>query len=153
MKKNIQSDPLHRARRLRAAGCQIHIPEDDGDARHIPSEGLRVYQTGGVIESSAFDWGGGTGYKIYLVITSGIAGLAVSHFELMLPWTKEGSLVQWLEDPVVTDGPSRCYRFGGNETLEFERSLVLNHRLDGRDRLRQENQRGAFCWAPDTTRS
>jgi hypothetical protein len=130
MKKNYQTDQLLRARRLRAAGCQIHIPEDDGDARHIPSDGLGVKQTGGVIESTAFDWGGGTAYKIYLVITSGIAGLAISHFELMLPWTKEGSLVQWLEDPVVIDGPSRCYRFMGNEILEFERSLVLNHRLD-----------------------
>jgi hypothetical protein len=130
MKNNTQIDPLQRARRLRAAGFQIHIPEDDGDTRHIPSDGLRVYQTGGLIESSAFDWGGGTGYKICLVITSGIAGLAVSHFELLLPWTKQGSPVQWLEDPVVIDGPSRCYRFMGNETLEFERSLVLNHRLD-----------------------
>jgi hypothetical protein len=129
MKNNTQIDPLHRARRLRAAGCQIHIPEDD-DTRHIPSDGLRVYQTGGVIESSAFHWGGYTVYKINLVLTCGIAGLAVSHFELVLPWTKEGSPVQWLEDPVVIDGPSRCYRFGGNEILEFERSLVLNHRLD-----------------------
>jgi hypothetical protein len=29
----------------------------------------------------------------------------------------------------VIDGPSRCYRFFGNQTLEFERNLVLNHRL------------------------
>jgi hypothetical protein len=90
MKNNTQIDPLHRARRLRAAGCQIHIPEDDGDARHIPSEGLRVYQTGGVIESSAFDWGGGTGYKIYLVITSGISGLAISHFRTHAPMDTGG---------------------------------------------------------------
>jgi hypothetical protein len=130
MKKNNHTDPLHRARRLRAAGCQIHIPDDDDDPRHIPSDDLRVYQTGGVIESTAFDWGGGTAYKIYLVITSEISGLAVSHFELMLPWTQEGSRVQWLEDPVTIDGPSRCYRFSGNEFLEFERSLVINHRLD-----------------------
>ena len=63
-------------------GVEFTFPEDDGDARHIPSEGLRVYQTGGVIESSAFDWGGGTACKIYLVITSGIArarGLSFSN--------------------------------------------------------------------------
>jgi hypothetical protein len=29
----------------------------------------------------------------------------------------------------VIDGHSRCYRFFGNQPLEFERNLVLNHRL------------------------
>ncbi len=128
MKNKNQIDPLSLARRIRAAGSQIHIPEDDGDAQHIPSDSLRVYQTGGVIESTAFDWGGGTAYKIYIVITSRISGFAVSHFELELPW-KQTSFY-WLEDPVVIDGPSPHYRFCGNEILEFDRDSVINHRLD-----------------------
>ena len=127
MKKKLVDD-LALARRIRAAGCSIPIAEDDGERRYIPTDGLRVYQTGGIIESTAFDWGGGTGFKIHLVITSNISNLAVSHFELELPWKQ--TYFQWLEDPLVIDGPSRLYRFNGRNILEFERSEVINHRLD-----------------------
>ena len=125
--KNEEFDQLAFARRIRRAGRPIHIPEDDGETRSIPSDALRVRQTGGIIESSAFDWGAGTGFKIHLLVTSNIARFAVSHVELELPW--KHTPVQWLEDPVVIDGPSRCYRFYGNQILEVERNLVLNHRL------------------------
>lgn len=125
--RNEGFDQLTYARRIRSAGRAIHIPEDDGEVRCIPSYALRVYQTGGIIESTAFDLGAGTGFKINLVITSRVSGFAVSHIELELPW--EHTHVQWLEDPKVIDGPSRCYRFFGDTTLEFERNLVLNHRL------------------------
>jgi hypothetical protein len=121
-------DQLAFARRIRRAGRPIHIPEDDGEARCIPSNALQVRQTGGIIESSAFDWAGGTGYKIYVVITSKMAGLAVSHFELELPWKQK--YFYWLEDPKVIDGRSQCYRFAGNTNLEFGRDLVINHRLE-----------------------
>jgi hypothetical protein len=125
--KNEGFDQLAYARRIRSAGRAIHIPEDDGEVRYIPSAALRVYQTGGIIESTAFDLSAGTGFKISLVFTSRVSGFAVSHIELELPW--EPTHVQWLEDPKVIDGPSRCYRFFGSQTLEFERNLVLNHRL------------------------
>src|SRR5579862_8888622 len=125
--KNEGFDQLAYARRIRSAGRVIYIPEDDGEVRYIPSNALRVYQTGAVIESTAFDLGAGTGFTINLVVTSRVSGFAVSHIELKLPW--DHTHVQWLEDPKVIDGRSRCYRFFGNETLEFERNLVLNHRL------------------------
>ena len=125
--KNEGFDQLAYARRIRRAGRPIHVPEDDGEVRYIPAFALRVYQTGGIIESTAFDLGAGTGFKINLVITSRVSGFAVSHIELELPW--KHTHVQWLEDPKVIDGPSRCYRFFGNQTLEFGRNLVLNHRL------------------------
>jgi len=120
-------DQLAYARRIRSAGRPIHIPQDDGAVRSIPSDALRVRQTGGLIESSAFDWGAGTGFKINLVVTSKISGFAVSNIELELPW-KQTSF-WWLEDPEVIDGPSRCYRFVGDSTLEFPRNLVINHCL------------------------
>jgi hypothetical protein len=110
--KNEGFDQLRFARRIRRAGRPIHIPEDDGDVRYIPSAALRVYQTG---------------FKINLVVTSTVSGFAVSRIELKLPW--EHTHVQWLEDPNVTIGSSRCYRFFGHQTLEIERELVLNHRL------------------------
>jgi hypothetical protein len=127
--KNEGFDQLAYARRIRSAGRAIHIPEDDGEVRYIPSGALRVYQTGGIIESTAFDLGAGTGFAINLVVTSRVSGIAVSYIELELPW--EHTHVQWLEDPKVIDGSSRCYRFFGdqNQTLEFQRNLVLNHRL------------------------
>ncbi|MFY9731448.1 MAG: hypothetical protein WB723_18540 [Candidatus Acidiferrales bacterium] len=124
--KSAAFDQLAYARRIRNAGRPIHIPTDDGEAPCIPSEDLRVRQTGGLIESTAFDWGGGTGFKIYLIITSRISGFAVSRVELELPWRQ--TYFQWLEDPLVIDGPSQRYRFG-DRSLEFKRELVINHRL------------------------
>jgi hypothetical protein len=126
--KNEGFDQLAYARRIRSAGRPIHIPQDDGDVRGIPSDALRVRQTGGIIESTAFDWGAGTGFKINLVVTSKTSGFAVSHIELEPPWKQ--SYFCWLEDPVVIDGRSQCYRFVGNESLEFKRELVINHRLE-----------------------
>ena len=125
--KNEGFDQLGYARRIRSAGRPIHISPDDGEASSLPSDTLRVRQTGGVIESTAFDWGAGTGFKINLVVTSKISGFAVSRIELEPPW-KQTSF-WWLEDPEVIDGPSRCYRFVGDSTLEFPRNLVINHRL------------------------
>jgi hypothetical protein len=125
--KNAAFDQLSYARRIRDAGRPIHIPEDDGEAPSLPSDALRVRQTRGVMESAAFVWGAGTGFKIHLVVTSNISGFAVSHIELELPW-KPGYF-WWLEDPEVIDGPFRCYRFVGDATLDFPRSLVINHRL------------------------
>jgi hypothetical protein len=125
--KNEEFDQLAYARRIRNAGRPIHIPQDDGEVRSLPSDALRVRQTGGIIESTAFDWGAGAGFKINLVVTSKIAGFAVSHIELELPWKQ--TYLSWLEDPEVIDGPWRCYRFVGDSPLEFPRNLVLNHRL------------------------
>ncbi len=55
--KNEGFDQLAYARRIRSAGRAIHIPVDDGEVRYIPSYALRVYQTGAIIESTAFDFG------------------------------------------------------------------------------------------------
>lgn len=126
--KHTAFDQLSYARRIRNAGRPIHIPADDGETRSIPAEDLRVRQTGGIIESTAFDFGAGTGFKIYLIVTSKISGFAVSRIDLELPWMQ--SYFQWLEDPLVIDGPSQCYRFGGDKSFEFRRELVINHRLE-----------------------
>ena len=128
MKNQDGTDPLIIARRIRAAGRPIHIPEDDGEARYIASSDLRVYQTGGVTESTAFNFGAGTGFKILLVVTNSRSAFSISRFELELPWKED--CLQWLEDPLVIDGPSRCYRFVGPYTLEVERNQVINHHAD-----------------------
>jgi hypothetical protein len=128
MMKNEGFDQLSYARRIRRAGCPIHIPEDDGEHRSIPSDELLVYLTDGVTESSAFDCRTGTGIMIYVVITYLKYKIAISSLELQLPWQQ--TCFWWLPDPHATDGPSNSYRFFGREPLEFERSQVLNHRLN-----------------------
>jgi hypothetical protein len=128
MKKRFGTDSLVIARRIRAARCPIYIPEDDGGARYIPSDDLRAYQTGGIIESTAFDFGPGTGFKIFLVITNNRPTFAISRFDLELPWNK--TYLRWLEDPLVIGGPSPRYQFIGREVQEFERSQVVNHYAD-----------------------
>lgn len=128
MKNRARKGNLDLARRIRRAGRPIYIAEEDGDVSCIPSDELHVYQAGGVYESSAFDWGAGTGFKIYLVITNSRPAFAISAFELELPW--KTTYFNWLEDPVVLDGISPCYRFVGNEILEFERDQVINHYAD-----------------------
>ncbi len=57
-------DSLAMARRIRAAGRQIYIAQDDGAAPSIPCEGLLVRQWGGLVESRAIDCGSGTAFII-----------------------------------------------------------------------------------------
>lgn len=123
-------DQLAVARRIRAAGRPIHIAEDDGEVRRIPSNGLRVYQTGGALESCAIDYPGGTAFMIRLIITVNLPKFAISAFGLELPW-KDDSF-HWLEDPLEIDGESRCYRFGSKDLPVLERRDVLNHMADVR---------------------
>jgi len=126
--KNESFDQLAYARRIRRAGRPIHIPEDDGERACMSSNEMRVRQTGGFVDSAAFDFGPGAGIKIFLTITFLRSTLAISSFELKLPW--EQTFFQWLEDPLVIEGISNCYRFyGGRQRLEFERTEVLNHKL------------------------
>ena len=117
--KNREQGSLDLARRIRAAGRAIYIAEDDE---------LAVSQTGDANESSAFEWGDGTGFKIYLTVTNHRSTFAISRFELELPWKQ--MYFQWLEETVARDGKSPCYRFAGNPPLEFERSLVINPYAD-----------------------
>jgi len=70
MKQKPQYDELALARRIRAAGCLIYIPEDDDPAQATLTDEVKVCQTGGVIDSSVFDYAGGTGFRISLAITS-----------------------------------------------------------------------------------
>jgi hypothetical protein len=125
--KRQNHDSLAVARRIRAAGRPIYIAEDDGTSRYLPCDGLLVRQTGGVMESRAIDCGGGTAFVIYVVITNKLPRFAIAHFGLELPWHQEH--FYWLEDPLEIDGTSRSYRFHGNERLEFDRHLVLNHQV------------------------
>lgn len=125
--KNQDFDQLAYARRIRRAGRAIHIPEDDGPARCIPSDALRVRQTGGVTENVAFDLGSGTGFKLNLVVTSRISGFAVSDIEIEPPWKQ--AYFYRLEDPLEVDGPASRYGFVGGTTLEYARELVINHRF------------------------
>jgi hypothetical protein len=55
--------------------------------------------------------------------------VAISAFDLEVPW---GGAVRCLEDPLEVDGTSTVYKFGGKDSLEFDRDQVLNHQADVR---------------------
>ena len=46
------------------------------------------------------------------------------------PWKND--YLNWLEDPLLIDGASRCYRFGVKGIPEFEREHVINDYADVR---------------------
>lgn len=134
MRKNAHIPNLELARRIRAAGILIDIPEDDPDAPSVPLEDVLIRQTGGVVESAAFDFAGGAGFTVSLVVTINVRSFAISAFELEVPW---GDTVRFLEDPLEINGTSEIYRFGGRYQLEFHRNEVLNHHADVRRILRR----------------
>ena len=67
---------------------------------------------------------------IHLVITSQLPTFAFSGFGPQPPW--ENDYLNWLEDPLLIDGASRCYRFGVKGIPEFEREHVINDYADVR---------------------
>ena len=134
VEKDKSYDSLAVARRIRAAGRPIYIGEDDGEARSIPCDGLRVRQTGGQLESCAIECAGGTAYIVNVVITSKLPTFAISDFDIQTPWPTE--YFRLLEDPLLIDGHSRRYRFGVPEVQDFEREQVINHYADVRQILR-----------------
>jgi hypothetical protein len=111
------------ARRIRAARIPIPIDEGGRDTPHDPPPGLFVYLDGARTESCAFDYLGGAGYVIKLVITVNLPHFAISEFGLELPWEAH---VRWLVDPVEIGGRADVYRFSPDYALEFERHEVLN---------------------------
>lgn len=133
MKSKMQPENLELARRIRAAGILIDVREDNICAPPIPRQGVFIYQTGGVPESSAFDWFGGTGFIVSLKITVNQPAFAISAIELEVPW---GDWVRLLQDPQRVDCDSRAYQFGGWPCLEFDREDVLNHHADVRRLIR-----------------
>jgi len=119
-------DHLALARRIRAAGCPIHIEEDDTESACIPSDGLTIRQFGGVPESTAIDCSGGTAFIIYVTISINVPHFAISAFGLEVPWINDS--LRWLEDPREIGGSSDYYSFGIKDLPDFERGRVLNHR-------------------------
>lgn len=132
--RNKSNDSLELARRIRAAGRPIYIAEDDGEANCIPSDGLSVYQVGGLLESSAFEYCGGTGIMIQLVITVLVPTFVIASFDVELPWQKMG--FRWLDDPREIDERLTHYSFS-ERYYEFDRKDVLNHRADVSRTLRR----------------
>ena len=130
--KNKTTGDLALARRIRAAGCPIYIAEDEGEARVIPSDGLKVFQWGGVNDSTVnvLTSYGGIAVIIYLGVTFNLSNFAISSFRFEPPWKNDS--FYWLPDPLEIDDSSDCYRFGVRDLPTFERSRVLNHYADER---------------------
>jgi len=93
LKSQVDAERLAAARKIRAARIPICIAEDDGTKHNDPVADLLVYQTGSMIESTLFDFWGGTGVVIQLVITINCPKFAITDFSLELPWRHA---VRWL---------------------------------------------------------
>jgi len=93
------------------------------------SSGLLVYQTGVRSETCAFNFFGGTGYVLNLIITINLPHFAIAGFGLELPWE---SYVRWLDEPEELNSHLTTYRFDRSYPFEFEKSQVLNHLADVR---------------------
>jgi hypothetical protein len=130
--KNKTVDHLTLARRIRAAGRPIYITEDDDEACGIPSDGLRVYQWGGLTESrvTAIASYGGFAVILNLGIRINLPRFAILAFRFVLPWKTDS--FYWLPDPLETFSSSQCYSFPDSRLPEFERSEALNHYADER---------------------
>jgi len=125
MKSN-RTSSLDLARRILAAGIPVDIPED-AEGASLALQDIMIRQTGGLVESNAFDFPGGIGYMLSLAITVNLPSFAISAFALEVPWGDD--TVRPLEDPLQVDGTSEIYRFWGTN-LEFQRNDVLNHHAD-----------------------
>lgn len=137
------------ARRIRAAGISIYIPEDDEKGCCDRSSDLLIYQFGGVNESLVFDLHGGAGFIIWLTITVKVPRFAIAAFDLELPW--EGT-VHWLEDPrnVNVVYAYDNYKFSDKYRPEFGRSEVLNHLADVRRKWsRDDSLKGVLLGTVD----
>ncbi len=128
------SSNLALARRIRAAGRPIYIPEDDGGPVEVPANSLDGYQIGGLLENGAFEYSAGTGIMLQLVITVLASTFAIASCDLELPWEKMG--FRWLDDPLEIDERLTHYSFS-QKYYEFERKQVLNHRADVTRTLRR----------------
>jgi hypothetical protein len=126
-KKRMRPLNLSLARRIRAAGCQIAISEDD-DPRccNKPSEDAIINQTGGQLETRAFDHSGGTGWLVSISIAVQESRFAISSFAIETPWEKMGFC--WIVDPL--EHSTDCiYRLA---SLQFDRDEILNHRANSK---------------------
>ena len=131
--KHEEFDQLALARRIRSAGRPIHIPEDDGEARPIPSDELRVCQTAAKSTARLSTSAAAPDLRSISSSHSTLQGLPFPVFSSNFPGRRRISFGS--EDPRVIDGRCPNYSFYSGESLEFERSLVINHFADVRQRF------------------
>src|ERR1700683_1528015 len=122
----------YRRDRLQAAG----VPSDlMSQLANSHSDRFRLSMIGGVIETSAFSFSGGTGYTLSLTLATTIArGIAICDWELRSPLSVRSPI--WMTDASGDYPPTEAYVFPDSK-LSFDRDLVLNHRkrLDPGHRL------------------
>jgi hypothetical protein len=120
MKKKDGVQRVILARRLLTSGVPLKIDRGDEYA------GLRMRQIGGEVENCAFDLRDGrSGFIVTVRITITQSVFAIAGIFLELPWVDHGLCL--IEDPLVSGARYDQYWFPGNDTLAFERGLVINH--------------------------
>lgn len=131
MKRNLASQDL--ARRMRAQGILLDIPEDDSEGRRLAS-GLFMAQNGEclVIPIDRAQ----SAYIFDVHIVSNFAWpFSIEKVEVRFPWGQVP--INWLPEPDDNDIQGAGYRFPGENPLEFERSVAINRYVGSHRKLRR----------------
>jgi hypothetical protein len=116
------------------------IPLDEEVLERIraASRGLSIYQTGTLLETSVFDLkSGGSGYMLSVAIhNDSTRPIRLHEFRLEMLW--HDPEFRWLDDPRRASPRKYTYSFPPSESLEFERDVVLNHRVGSAGQLNPE---------------
>jgi hypothetical protein len=117
-----------------------NIPLDEEVLEDIMAgqRGLSIYQTGTILETRVFDLkSGGSGYMLSVAIhNDSTRPIRLHEFRLEMLWHDAG--FRWLDDPGRASPRKYTYSFPPSESLEFERDVVLNHRVGGAGQLNPE---------------
>jgi hypothetical protein len=156
MGKKLSNEQLRRLHRLPGDG----IPFDQQVVNDLEraSRGLSALQTGDPAQNRVFELDrGGWGCTLAIAIQNDSDRvICVQEYRLEVPrfeWNFE-----WLEDPFRKSPRGYSYSFPPPGSLEFEREVVLNHRIGRKGRLNPEDSfeglllgKGQAC-LPDTFR-
>jgi hypothetical protein len=156
MGKKLSNEELRQLDRLQGEG----IPFDQQIVNDLEraSRGLSLSQTGDSAQNRVFDLDRG-GWACTLAIA--ICNLSdwVNYVqEYRLEFLRFERNIEWLEDPFRKSPRGYSYSFPPPGSLEFEREVVLNHRIGRKGRLNPEDSfeglllgKGQAC-LPDTFR-
>lgn len=140
MEKKVRQHREILARRLANNGVPLTIEREDEDA------GLLIHKSGAEMENCAFDLKcGRSGYMVSIRITVTHEPLTMVDIFLGLPWTDPG--LSLIADPLESGARYGQYWFPGNDTLAFERRVVVNHVVNINRRLRRGGTiEGLLLW-------
>jgi hypothetical protein len=122
------------ARRMRAQGILLDIPEDDSEIGRSSAIGFYIIQNGKCEILPLDEFQSGDSFDLH--IASNVSWpFEISKVEAEFPW---GNVpINWLPEPDGRDIGPVGYRFPSELPLEYERTIVINHYVGSHRKLRR----------------